>query len=265
MKGGQNGLTDRIYQNRTQIIIIAVILFLLELQIFAVAVSSSGNKYTLQVLNEQGTVFYETDGQDLTEFKKYYFEETFGPFENYRKRLVTTRVPFPFRGWFSAAVGVPVGFILLFSFAIRTYKALFFREDDTESRDASPDKGRISGFDRFMGRISRLNIFVIGAIVFLSVFSYWVIPNFLTHIGQTGMEVIDRYKWFFAAVGVSMLLLVSWNVYLRYLLAKKSIETEAEVRKFQIQIGYDPAGNGEPLQLAGGAKNDTIEGTIVEE
>ena len=215
MNGGQNGLTERIYQNRTQIIIIAVILFLVELQIFAVAVSSSGNKYTLQVLNDQDTVIYETDGQDLTEFKKYYFEEAFGPFENYRKRLVTRKVHFPFRGWFSAALGIPVWFILLFAFAVRTYNALFFREDPRQKGHASGEKEQSSGFDRFMGRLSRLNIFVIGAIVFLAVFSYWVIPNFLTQIGQTGMEIIDRYKWFFAVLGAAIMFLVSWIVYLR--------------------------------------------------
>ncbi|MBU0995075.1 MAG: hypothetical protein KJ737_21485 [Proteobacteria bacterium] len=257
--------SERMYQNRTQIIIIAVVLFLVELQIFAVSVSRSGQKHTLQVVNDNGTVIYETNGKDLTEFKKYYFEETFGPFENYQKKLVTQTVPFPFRAWFTAAIGIPVGFILLFSFVVRVFAALFGKGGKKEIQEDTDDSVRESGFDRFLGQVNRLNIFVIGAIVFLAVFSFWVIPNLISFVGQTGLEIIDRYKWFFAGVGGSVIVLVAWIIYLRYLLAKKSIETEAEIRKYQLELGYYPDSNGEVLKLENKSGDQVVDAEVEEE
>ena len=68
-------------ENKTVFIVIAVVLFLIELEIFAIAAIKSGRKSWLQVINAQGAVIHETDGSNLSDFNKYYFEKTFGPFE----------------------------------------------------------------------------------------------------------------------------------------------------------------------------------------
>ena len=70
-----------IRENKTLFIIIAVSLFLLELEIFAVAVMKSGKKSWMQIVDTKGNVIHETDGDNLSEFNKYYFEKTFGPLE----------------------------------------------------------------------------------------------------------------------------------------------------------------------------------------
>ena len=63
-----------ISENRTLFIIIAVVLFLLELEIFAVSVMKSGRKSWLQVIDTDGNVIHETDGKSLSDFNKYYIK-----------------------------------------------------------------------------------------------------------------------------------------------------------------------------------------------
>ncbi|MEE4113637.1 MAG: hypothetical protein V2I40_12535, partial [Desulfobacteraceae bacterium] len=111
--------------NKTLFIIIIVGLFLLELEIFALAAMKSGRQSWLQVIDANGNVIHETSGKHLSEFNKYYFEKTFGPLENYQVRLETREHPFPFRAWFVAAIGIPVGAMLLFGFVVKAYVAIF--------------------------------------------------------------------------------------------------------------------------------------------
>jgi hypothetical protein len=47
-----------------------------------------------------------------------------------------------------------------------------------------------------------------------------------------------RYKWFFIAAAAVCLGLLIWVIYLRYLLARKSIESRAEVEKHRLELAY---------------------------
>ena len=69
-------------ENRTLLIVIAVGLFLIELEIFIIAAMKSGNKSVIQVKNDVGEVIYESDGNNLSQFDKYYFEQNFGAWIN---------------------------------------------------------------------------------------------------------------------------------------------------------------------------------------
>ena len=155
----KSNFTALIRENKTLFIIITVGLFLVELEIFAIAAIKSGRKSRLQVSDTTGTVIYETDGDRLSDFNKYYFEKTFGPFENYKVQLVSKDVPFPFRAWFVAAVGIPVGTVLLFGFVFKAYVTLIQGE---KSSRAAPEQrpieaGPAGGVDHVMlGRESRL-------------------------------------------------------------------------------------------------------------
>ncbi len=242
-------MTNSIFQNKALLIAIAVVLVLVELQIFFIFSAKSGEKHTLQILNDQGTVIYETDGQHLTQFKKYYFEATFGPFENYEKKLVSRTVPFPFRGWFATAVGFPMGFVLLFSFIVSAISTLFGKKNkqDQEAKKEDPQpKGRV---DQFLAQINRMNIFMVGGAVFLIVLAFWVLPNLVTIIGQTGLEIIDRYRWFFAVAGIAVLLIFAWFLYLRFLLAKKALEAETHLREHQMNLNSLPGPDSSPLRI----------------
>ena len=226
-------------ENRMLFIIILVVLFLIELEIFAVAAMKSGRKSWLQVFDAKGNVIHETDGQNLSEFNKYYFEKTFGPFEQYQVKMVTRDRPFPFRAWFVAAVGIPVGAMLLFAFFVRTYQSLFYKEEKMPHDPDLKEKEYEYQFEKIIAAISRFNIFAIGFLIFLAVFLYWVIPDLIVYLGRVGTEAVTRYKWIFLSAAVIFLGLIVWMIYLRYLLAKKTIDSHMEIKKYRMQLEYD--------------------------
>ena len=208
-------------------------------QFFDIAAMKSGSKSWLQVINAQGEIIHVTDGSNLSDFNKYYFEKTFGPFEQYRVKLLTKEIPFPFRTWFVAAVGIPVGIILLFGFVVKAYQALFYGEENKQDK-SSLDKAEYEyRFEKIIAAISRFNIFIIGFFVVLLVISYWAIPNLIVYIGRTGIDTLARFKWAFLSVGVVALGMIIWVIYLRYLLAKRTIDSQVEIDKYRLQIEYD--------------------------
>ncbi len=230
-------IKETMREHKTLFVIIAVALFLLELEIFAVAVMKSGRHSRLQVMDQGGNVIHETDGDNLSEFNKYYFEKTFGSLDQYRVNLVTKERPFPFRAWFVAAVGIPVGIVLLFAFVVKSYVALFHGEESANpASDPAPGDRGASRFEDLLSRVGRFNIFTIGFLIFLALFSYWVVPNFITLAGKIGMETLVRFKTFFIVCGLIFLAVVVWVIYLRYRLAVKTIESRTEIEKERLQL-----------------------------
>lgn len=224
-------------ENRTLLIVIAVGLFLIELEIFVIAAMKSGNKSVIQVKNAAGEVIYESDGNNLSQFDKYYFEQNFGALEQYRLNLVSRQTPFPFRAWFVAAFGLPVGGMLLFAFVVKVYLTIFYPEQlAVASMAANPNDG--SRFERFLLRVSRYNIFIIGFLLLMGIFAYWVVPNVMVYVGQVSIDTLVRYKWFFIVTAVVSLGLLIWVIYLRYLLARKSIESRTELEKHRLALEY---------------------------
>jgi hypothetical protein len=229
-----------IRENKTVFILIAVGLFLIELEIFAIAAMRSGREARLQVLNDRGELIYEADGTQLTDFNKYYFEKTFGPLADHEMRLVTSVAPFPFRAWFAAAIGVPVGAILLFGFAVRAYMAMVYPEAGRPAAAAGvPDESE-TRFERIIRKVSQFNIFVIGALTFLTAVTVWMLPNMLQRIGTVGVEAIIKYRWVVLGAVIVFLALIVWVIYLRYLLARKSIESQVEVDKYRLELEMTP-------------------------
>ena len=236
----RRNVASLIRENKTFLIVIAVVIFLIELEIFAFAAMKSGRKSWLQVIDASGSVIHETDGKNLSDFNRYYFEKTFGPFEQYKVRLVTKEIPFPFRAWFVASVGIPIGIVLLFGFVVQAYMVLFYG-GERKADEVNPKKNDYEyRFEKIIAAISRFNIFTIGFLVFLAVFSYWVIPNMIAYIGQVGINTLIRYKWVFLSIGIIFLGVIIWIIYLRYLLAKRAIDSQAEVDKYRLQLEYDP-------------------------
>lgn len=246
----KNDVFQSIRANKTWVIIIAVALFLLELEIFAVAAMKSGRQSRLHVLDRQGILVYETDGRNLSSFDKYYFEKTFGPFENYTAKLVSKDVPFPFRAWFAAAVGLPIGLVLLFVFVVKAYAALFYGEEKQRREAAWQPDGSETRLEGMLMRISRFNIFTIGFLVFVLIFSYWVIPNAVSHLAEMGLQAVSRYKIFLLAAAGVFVCLAAWVIYLRYLLAKQSIAARTEVDKYRLELEYHH-GERQPPKLIG--------------
>ena len=228
-------LLSRLRQHRTLLIVMAIGLLLVEVQIFAVAATKSGRKSWLQVYDAAGTVVYETDGKRLSDFNKYYFEKNFGPLENYQVRLHSRDVAFPFRGWLVAALGLPLGMILLAAFVVKAFAALAYGSERSSANGTAATPG---GWLDVVDRISQWNIFTIGAAALIAVLAYWIIPDAVSLMGRVGIETILRFKWFFLAAALLVAGLAAWIIYLRYLLAQKTIDSQAEVEKFRLQLQY---------------------------
>jgi len=236
----KNSLMQLIQKNKKLFIIIGVCLFLLELEIFAVSVLKSGNQSKIVVINEKNDIIYEADGKNLTDFNKYYFEKNFGPLDQYEVKLERRYEPFPFRAWFTAAFGIPVGIVLLVAFIFKAIANLF---GDSEKKDrGSPEKRapneNETAFESMLYRFSEINIFMVGAIVFVCILAYWIVPNFITYIGEVGTQAILKFKWFFLIGGILIFGMFVWVIYLRYLLATKTIESKTEIEKQRLQLTF---------------------------
>jgi hypothetical protein len=236
LMAGQSKWRNHFQENKTLFIILAVGLFLVELEIFAMAAMKSGRESQVHVLDHQNNLVYEARSSRLDPREKAEFENTFGPLSDYQVKLVTVQRPFPFRAWFAAAVGLPIGAVLLFGFFIKAYEALFFKNEpysDTPSgpRDLSTDR-----LDRLIGRVSRLNIFAIGGFVLLFALGLFAVPHLLSEFGRHGVAIISKYRWVAFGLGGVFLGLVIWIIFLRYLLARKSIEAQADVEKYRLQL-----------------------------
>lgn len=240
-------------ENKTLFVILAVGLFLVELEIFALAAMSSGRQSVVQVLDQQSNVIYEVKSAKLSRHEKTEFEKTFGPLSDYRVNVVTRHRPFPFRPWFAAAVGLPIGAVLLFGFFIKAYEALFFKKEGNPGKDGHPRSVDPSAdrLDRLLHRVGRLNIFAIGGFVLLFALGLWAVPHLLSEFGRHGIAFIIRYKWVVLAMAGVFLGFVAWIVFLRYLLARKAIETQADVEKYRLQLEL-LGSHQSPPQLTGG-------------
>lgn len=237
MKSSQ--INNLLQENKTLFIIIVVGLFLLEIEIFALASMTSGKQSILQVLDNQGNIIHETSGNNLSDFNKHNFEKVFGPLEKYTVRLNTHETPFPFRAWFVAAICIPIGAMMLFGFLVKAYLTLFHGEalaGDDSSPTSKP--GFENSLESTLNRISRMNIFNIGFIIFVGVVSYWIIPNMITYLGHIGIDLFVRFEKVFIVLGTIVVGAVLWIIYLRYLLAKKSIESQIEIEKHRLSLEY---------------------------
>jgi len=249
-------ISKLLQENKTLFIIIVVGLFLLELEIFALAAMKSGKQSVLQVLDNQGNVIHETSGNNLSDFNKANFEKVFGSLEKYTVRLNTHEVPFPFRAWFVAAICIPIGAMMLFAFVVKAYLVIFHGDMVTdENSGPGNEPGAENQLESTLNRISRMNIFNIGFLVFVGVVSYWIIPNMITYLGHVSIDFFIQYEWvFFVLLGI-VVCVGLWIIYLRYLLAKKSIQSQTEIQKHRISLEYHAVAD-QPLQLEGPSDTD---------
>jgi hypothetical protein len=249
---------NHVNEHKTLFVIIAVGLLLLEVEIFAMAAMKSGRETVLNIMDARDHVVFTVKGNRLDNQSKADFERTFGPLTNYQVRVITRERPFPFRAWFAAAVGLPVSAVLLFGFFVKAWESLFIRDEPSEPHE-TPSRERPAGrLDRLLSRISRLNIFMLGAVVLALALGLWAGPYLIAELGRISVVTIARYKWVVSGAVMVFLGLVIWIIYLRYRLAAKSIEMQADVEKFRLQL--EMTGNHTGIRLLNGSQTPRLEG-----
>ncbi|MDY0162040.1 hypothetical protein [Desulfobotulus sp.] len=217
--------------SRRLVLVLLILLTVGELLAFMVAWNMSGKKAWLQVQNATGEVIYETRGDTLTRFDRYYFEQNFGPLESFHTRLVTRETPFPLTAWLFAAIGVPVGLVLFFAFLVKVWHSLFLRE---EAAHAQPEEG--GGWEKVLSRMDRPGVFTVGGLVFVSVLALWVLPVLLSRAALSALELVLRFKWIFAVLFLGVLSLCFWFLYLRYRLASKAMDARLELERLRLTL-----------------------------
>ena len=234
MLENKDSQTPPVKHGRNIIMIVSFVL-IIEAMVLVSAFSQSGQKKFLQITDNTGQTIYEVNGEHLSEFDKYYFENTFGSLDKYVKRIENRDIPFPFRAWLTAAAGLPLFLMLLSAFAVKAYDSLFVQKEQKDSFINETDHNEKIWILSYLTKFERLNIFAIGFILLTLLFLYWVVPNLLNYLSKTTIDFIITYKWFFiclsAFAGGTML----WIIYLRYLLARRTIEAQKEIAIKQIE------------------------------
>ncbi|MEW6260993.1 MAG: hypothetical protein AB1547_13960 [Thermodesulfobacteriota bacterium] len=222
---------------KTILMTAVALLLVLELVICIAAVNQTGGKSVIVIADREGKVLYEAEGQVLSGYDKQAFEKTFGPVENYQVSVRMDRRPFPFRAWLAAAIGIPIGLILLISYLVRVYMALMYGEDHEEPTENPADAGhgglvRVLGYFRSMQRFS---VFSLGFLVVLAVLVLWMVPDAIGQLAVIGIQAVREFKWFFLGAAVFLALVVLWIIYLRYRLSKTYMENQLQLEKFRMQ------------------------------
>ena len=219
------------------VLIVSIITFLvLELLIYLAAASQAGQKARVIITDAAGRKVYETSGSALTSYEKLVFESTFGSLHNYQVQLQSENLPFPFRAWVSAAVGIPIGLVLLVSFLIKVYLSLLYgSEDKDREEDASVSSSIRHRFGSLYHSLGRISIFHVGFIVLTAVFLFWVVPNFLQDFASVTITAIREYKWFFLGTAIFLAMLITWMIYLRYKLSRQMLANQLDLEKFRVE------------------------------
>jgi len=217
------------------ILTVSVLAFLvLEMMIYLAAASQAGQKSRVVVTDRNGAVKYETPGTALDGYERMRFEKTFGPLENFQLQIQTESQPFPFRAWVSAAVGIPVGLVLLVSFVVKVYLSLLYGDEKTKTDHAS-DPGKASRFGSLFHAYNSFTIFHVGFFLVIGVLLLWMVPNFLGDFARIGITTIREFKWYFLGASIFIALLVTWVIFLRYRLSKKMLENQLDLEKFRVE------------------------------
>jgi len=245
VKMANKSWSEMIRENKTLLLIVIIGFFLIEIEIFALATMRSGRQSWMKVFNDSGDLIYEVKGATLTNFNKYYFENTFGPLKDYKVKLETKNIPFPFRAWLSATIGIPVGLILLFAFILKSVLVMISgKKDSFENNELENDKlsqenqTSNSVAEKIFLQVSKLNIFIIGFIILSGVLLYWIVPNLLAFLAKAGIETLINFKWFFLVIIVLIFFIFCWFMYMKYQLAKKSLDAQTEIRKYELKLEY---------------------------
>lgn len=224
-------------RHQKTVLVVSVAAFLtLELLIYLASAGQAGQRSRIVITDVNGAKIYETQGTALTSYEKLYFENTFGPLANHRIHLETESVPFPFRAWVSAAVGIPIGLALLVAFLVRVYLALLYGDEREavleQTEEDSTAKNRVG---TFFHSFHRVTVYHIGVFVLIGVVLFWVVPNFLQDFIRLTTSAIREYKIFFLGLAIFLALLITWIIYLRYRLSRQMLDNQLNLEKFRVE------------------------------
>lgn len=211
-------------------------LLMMELVIFLWAAFHSGIKSTVAVYDADNNKIYQTAGAVMTTYERRVFERSYGPLSDYRVKVESKSVPFPFRAWLAVAVGAPIGVVLLLNYLVKAYLTFLSGDESEKQKEAASETGGIG--DHTMQpwfALRRLSIFSLGMLVVVCLALVWMVPDFMAQVAKGALAFILQFKWFFLGVSVFIGSLVVWIIYLRYKIQGKMMQHQADLEKFRVE------------------------------
>jgi hypothetical protein len=144
-------------------------------------------------------------------------------------------VPFPFREWLSAAIGIPVGLTLLMAFLVKVYLSLLYGETKPDSEWSGESDGKKHRFGSLFQSMNSFSVFHIGTVVIVFVLLLWLVPDFIGNFANFSMGAIREHKWFFMGAAVFAAFIITWVIYLRYKLSRQMLENQFNLEKFRVE------------------------------
>lgn len=210
-------------------------LLMMELVIFLWAAFHSGVKSTVAVYDANNNKIYQTEGAVMTTYERRIFESSYGPLSNYRIKVESKSVPFPFRAWLAVAVGAPIGVVLLLNYLVKAYLTFLGGEEPDKRSETETQNGPLAGQGHPWFALRRLSIFSLGLLVVICLGLIWLVPDFMAAIARQILAFILQFKWFFLGLTVFAASLVVWIIYLRYKIQGKMMEHQVDLEKFRVE------------------------------
>ncbi|MCU0587200.1 MAG: hypothetical protein MUF52_03505 [Syntrophobacteraceae bacterium] len=223
---------------------ISVLVFLLiELIIFGVFASNSGERSRIEVRDKTGKVIYDVAGTTLSQINFSYFERKYGDLANYDVEVRTIDRPFPVRAWVSASVGVPIVLILLVSYLVKVYLTLLQGGEQPGAEKYPVVQGKAHPLLSWSLFLTRASIFLTGAVIAGMALLFWMVPSFLGELAVVSLSAIKESSWLLQSVAVFLAGFLLWVVYLRYRLSRRMMDYHFRLE--QRRLERQPLHSGE--------------------
>ena len=232
---------------------LAVIIFLLiELIIFAVFASTSGEQSRIEVRDKTGKKIYDVAGTSLSHINFSYFERKYGDLANYDVEVKTIRNPFPVRAWVSASIGVPMVLILLISYLVKVYLTLLQGGEHPSVGNTPVLYEKVHPFISWSLFFTSSSIFVMGVVIAGMALVFWMVPSFLGELVVSGASAVKEGGRAFQGIAVFLACLIVWVVYLRYRLSRRMMDYHYRLERQRLEQqmqrpGQLPADRAEPV------------------
>lgn len=218
---------------------------LIEIAILMVCLYLAADQEWVTIYNPEKKIIYEGVYNEIrtTDFKRTYGIKNYKE-EGYEIIRKTIDRPFPTRTWIALSVCVPLVPIFFVVFLIRAFDDVFGTkkstgEDGDAKEEKHSDENKIfeeTRFEKLFSSLGRLNIYALGAIVMLSAFFFWMVPDLLIVVGRISVHTILQLKWIILALVVVGGIILILRTIFAYKTQKEIIRQQTEIQKYRDQL-----------------------------
>ena len=267
----QSSMSEFIAQYKSQLSKLYILIGFIEAVILIFCWVASWDQSYVAVINPQGKTIYEayfyTSGSQIRKAKEIINinrETNRSPGNEATPNASATdnsdgytminkeiRHEFPVRAWVAASISVPIALILLGAFIVRVYQELLFDEAKQALAKRQQHESGFGDFDENLldnatKRISSLNIFLLGGIIFLVAVLFWLIPDLLIKLSQISMDLMAQHSWIVISVVSVIVVLIIMRSIMRHRMNMEIIRQQADIQKKRDELSMQLKMEGRP-------------------